>query len=286
MAQTPHVPSDPQVPDESSISKKAARRRVAIASGLAAGAAFIAAGLLAGPSVFPGVLDELRERDLLPVHVIGSGGTATPGPEGSSGAPGASSGGGASGGAGSNSGGSGGGPGVGGPGSVPSTNHPPAPSVILPGGIDLKDVLEDATDGVEGTVENAKGFLKETVGCVTGNPTNAPGCVVDGAKDLIDKTTSTLLPDLGVTIPTVPTVPGVTVPDLPVTIPTVPVTVPTTPTVTAPPITTPTVPTVPITTPTVPATAPSVPVTAPTSSLTVPTLSVPTVTVPPVGGLL
>lgn len=276
MAQNPHVPSDPQALAGDSIPKKVARRRIAIASGVAAGAAFIAAGLLAGPSLFPGVLDDLRERDLLPVHVIGSGGHSAPGQTGSAGEGGDAGG---TVGAGASSDGGGGDSsrgGSGGSGSGPSTDRPPAPSVILPGGVNLKDVLEDTTDGLQGTIDNAKGFTKETVDCVVADPTKTLGCVdgaVDGGKNFIDQTTSTLpvpLPELPVTIPTVPGLPT-TIPDLPVTIPTIP----TTPTVTVPPTTLPTTPTIPVTVPTVPLTVP-----------TVPALTVPETTLPPLGGLL
>ncbi|HUR49137.1 MAG TPA: hypothetical protein VMY88_06350 [Acidimicrobiales bacterium] len=80
MSQSPQVPMSQNATDGTdaadakAISRNAMHRRVAIACGATAGVTFILAGLLAGQSVMPNVLNELRDRELLPVHIAGGAG--------------------------------------------------------------------------------------------------------------------------------------------------------------------------------------------------------------------
>lgn len=230
---------------------RATRRRVVIAASATVGAAFIAAGLLAGPAFLPGVRDQIHDRDLLPVQIIGGTGfQPAAGIPGSNGADGA------------------------GPSRPFESFANEVPDILLPGGQSLRDIVAGAP-GPSGAVDGATGLVDDTVDGLTDvlqDPTNAPKFVedtVDGVKKLVEDTVSTLpLP--------VPTLPGAPITVPPITVP--PITGPpvTVPPVTIPPITVPPVTIPPITVPTLPR------VTVPVSGVTVPQINVnpPTVTLP------
>jgi len=226
------------------------RRRVVVAVAATVGAAFIAAGLLAGPAFLPGIRDQIRDRNLAPVQIAGEGGFRPAGGAAPSGA------------------------GRTGPDGMNDSEKMASevPDILLPSGQSLREIVAGspapgATDGATGLVDDTVGGLND----VLGDPTSAPQFVQD--------TVSTLpLPALPIPVPTIPTIPTIpTLPTLPTipTIPTVP-TIPTTPTVTTPPVTAPPV-TVPVTVPGISGTPP---VTLP---VTIPGVSVPA---PPSGGLL
>lgn len=224
-----------QVDRENSL-RRANRRRLTIAASATLGAAFIAAGLLAGPAFLPGIRDQIRDRDLLPVQIVGGAGFQSGGA--AFGTP--------SGGPGSSSGGS------------PSNGFAAeeVADIILPGGQSLREIVSGAP-GAGGVVDGATGLVDNTVDGLTDvlqDPTKATKFVedtVDGARKLVDDTISTLplpkvttppisVPGVPVTVPSI-TVPPITIPQVTVPNVTVPgVTVPTVtvPGVTVPPITT------------------------------------------------
>lgn len=215
MSQSPQVPTSQSAPasDATSISRNVARRRIAIACGATAGVTFILAGLLAAPALLPNVLDEMRDRDLRPVHIVGSGGTSAAGQGGSAGAPGSpgSSADGAVMGRSWSETDAPGSPGTPGAPGTPGTDGA-APSLILPGGINLSEVLEGTTGTLDRTIDGAKNLVKDTLdgaGGVIDDPTTLPKFIDDtvgGANDLIEDTTSTIpappaSTDLPVTVP-------------------------------------------------------------------------------------
>jgi hypothetical protein len=242
-SQAPTPPAAPGADDEKLVSRSAMHRRIAIACGATAGVTFILAGLLAGQSVLPNVLNELRERELLPVHIVGSGGAESggPGAPGSAGSPGTSGG--------SDSGGS---SPAGGGSDSPGSPGTPASEDDSPG-------LDDPKGAVDGTLDTLKEFVKDTTGLDLPDLPEVPGVTVPPVT----------VPQ--VTVPQV-TVPNVTLPPAtvpPLTVP--PVTVPgvTVPSVTVPSVTVPTV-TVPVATTLPPSPAStSLPVSVPTIPTTV-----------------